>query len=600
MGSKEADRPGLVTVKDGRLLVTEPKGDGEWPVITPGKNVRVLVNGEPIEERYRLQPGDQVEIEPDSSPPGADVNINKSQDGLTATAQIVRKPGYRYKLTDVPPASFLVINAFQKEIIPPPELTVEHVKEALSRANVTFGIDEEAIARLVADPDCGRAVVARGVPPRPPVDGEIRYHVSEKRRKQFDPEAVRVDYFDLMEISWVQEGDLLAERVPPKEGAAGKDVSGRELKPRKPKDVRLVPGEGADFGTTQDQLVATRGGRPEVSGDGRISVVPVHLLHGDADASTGHIKFQANVIVDGNVNESIEIRAGGCVQVSGIVSYALIEADGDVTVKKNVISSRIQAGGQSALAARFVPALRLIMEDLQELVAAVEQLKTELASRLPAVGVRSDGQLVKHLLEMKMKRLPGRVEELAAQLKSERTAIDMLAPEAVETVEEARRMLTGRGPLDITQLEELRGLIASMAQLLERLESVADMRANAVLLNAQNSRVRASGHIVITGKACYNSELVAGEGIVGKRAICRGGVLMVNEGSILFRELGGPTGAPTSVCIAHTGQITAGLAHPGVTLEIAGQRASIDEPIRGLKAFIKGGVLEVAGHGQVS
>ena len=72
--------------------------------------------------------------------------------------------------------------------------------------------------------------------------------------------------------------------------------------------------------------------------DGKtIKVVPTFLVPQNADASTGHIRFSGDVVVNGDVLDSIEVLSGGLVEISGLVSHAKVMGQKGAIVRKSVI-----------------------------------------------------------------------------------------------------------------------------------------------------------------------------------------------------------------------------------------------------------------------
>jgi len=63
-GHEQEENPmpkdGRISVQDGKVTVIPPEAGGRWPVIKPGSNVIVKVNGEVIKEKHTLADGEQV------------------------------------------------------------------------------------------------------------------------------------------------------------------------------------------------------------------------------------------------------------------------------------------------------------------------------------------------------------------------------------------------------------------------------------------------------------------------------------------------------------------------------------------------------------
>jgi uncharacterized protein (DUF342 family) len=126
----------------------------------------------------------------------------------------------------------------------------EKVFELLKEKGVVYGVDEELIKKIdYAKP--GRYLIAKGTPPKEPVDARIIYHFMNKRREEKErfQEAAKVDYREMKMIDavFVEEGELLAEKIPAVEGEPGMNVCGEQVPARVPKDLPLKAGKNASF-----------------------------------------------------------------------------------------------------------------------------------------------------------------------------------------------------------------------------------------------------------------------------------------------------------------------------------------------------------------
>ena len=87
---------------------------------------------------------------------------------------------------------------------------------------------------------------------------------------------------------------------------------------------------------------ALNDGKIEVK-DGKIDIQNVHEIIGDVDAITGKIEFFGDVIINGNVDGGVTIRAGRNIEIHGTTGGASLFAGGDV-----LLSRGIQGGGKIA------------------------------------------------------------------------------------------------------------------------------------------------------------------------------------------------------------------------------------------------------------
>lgn len=584
-GQPPARRPTLLAVESGRLVVVAGDPGGECPVLEPGAHVSVWVNGALVSRPRRIEPGDEVVVEPEVREPQTRVLVRVSEDGMQAWARVERQPGARYALEDAPPGLRLRVEARLAEELPAPPATPADLQAALEQARVRYGLNAEALRRLLEAQGAEPVLVAEGTPARPAEDGRIELLFGEREHATVDPRAERVDLFERGAITWVQPGQVLAVCHPGRAGEPGTNVFGEPVPVEAPKVVTLKAGKGVQISEDGRQALATQAGRPVASG-AMVSVVPVYEVAGDAGVRTGHIRFSGDVHVRGDVLDNVQVVAGGEVRVGGLVSHARIQAAGNVMVGRTIVGSQVEAGGQAALLQEVLPVLAALGAQLNQLAVAVGQLRQEL-EQLQAGGGRgalpalTDGEVVKRLLERRFWEIP----KLAGRLSRLGDRLQVLTAAGSRTAHRAARLLVGAGPLHIRGQHELQELLAELQDLERELSGFEVREANVVAYGILNSRVEASGRIVLHGSGAFNSTLAAGRGLDARRGVVRGGEVTVTEGEVAVRELGGSSGVRTSVSVVRKGRIVATVVYPNVVISVGGQRHAFAEGARALRAY---------------
>lgn len=569
---------GRIAIQDGKLIVTPPEAGGRWPVIKPGSNVILKVNGQELKDKHIISEDDVILALPADEEAICEVKITVSSTRMQALASFHRQAGKRFQMRDIPESTFAYVTADLTEVVTPPEPTIEAVMEELAKTRVVFGIDQGAIQQLIQGAGTIPVVVAQGQPPTEPIDGMIHYLFTEIAEKDIDPEASRIDLYDRHTIPWVQPRDVLAEKTDPVPGIPGIDVHGNPIRPRNYRNPVLSVGEGVELLDEGRQAVATREGRPILDGK-TIKVVPTYLVPKDADASTGHIRFSGDVVVNGDVLDGVEVVSGGLVEVSGLVSHAIVMGQQGVIVRKGVVGGQIRAGGISAECKKILSITGVLVLRLEELLKALQQLQRD--PRMQQLNL-SDGQVVKQLLEGRFSEIPKRVVEL----EDSAVASPNLFQEFPQLPTALRSKLMGLGPTSIASRWELQTLISSLQDLALYLEAMQAADADIEVKSLQNAVLEASGKVVINGTGCYYSSITAGKGVKASRGLLRGGRVVANEGNVEFKELGGPGGVTTEVAIAGSGIIVAQTVYPNVTLSIHGESRVFRDVGRRVRAFI--------------
>lgn len=162
-----------------------------------------------------------------------------------------------------------------------------------------------------------------------------------------------VDMYDFGEIPIVEVGHILIRRIPPKLGQAGFNVLGEVVDAAKPKDFKLIAGDGAAISETDENvLIATRRGVPMREGNG-MRVEDAYCVQ-NVDLKTGNIDFDGSVVVRGSVNDGMSVKATGKVIVQDFVESAKIESGGDVIVGKGVLGRQAKKGEQLTYTAEII------------------------------------------------------------------------------------------------------------------------------------------------------------------------------------------------------------------------------------------------------
>lgn len=271
------------------------------------------------------------------------------------------------------------------------------ILDLIRSSGITHGVDFDAI-RSAADsgPGPAKVVVARGTPPRRGRPAGILYDfpTTDFARGPLDPHDVGVTR-SLHTIPLVVPGQTLARKKEATPGIPGTDVFGRPVPPRPGRDVPLLASRNCRVVDGGTRIEATASGSPRLVAGGRITVVPVLPIPHNAGSATGDIVFDGIVMIEGNVEENVQIRAGVDIVVKGEIRGGRLRALGSVIVK-NGIRHHAEVNACGRIVARFAEhsSLRsgsdiVIARDL--LFCEVEsQGEVKVGGRLIGGKVRSD------------------------------------------------------------------------------------------------------------------------------------------------------------------------------------------------------------------
>ncbi len=226
----------------------------------------------------------------------------------------------------------------------PPEEGQTYVKRDLERYleqnGVIKGYHSSNLSAMIKKKVYEREIlVARGAEIKPGTDGWFEYLFSPEEHcgpKVNDDGSV--DYSSMSALQNVHKGDKVAVYHYAVQGENGYTVTGGEMKASPVRDLPPMRGKGI---TRENGIYyAQSDGKIEVK-DGKIDIQNVHEIMGDVDAIIGKIEFFGDIIINGNVEGGIVIRAGRNIEIHGTTGAATLFAGGDV-----MLSRGIQGGGK--------------------------------------------------------------------------------------------------------------------------------------------------------------------------------------------------------------------------------------------------------------
>lgn len=251
------------------------------------------------------------------------------------------------------PGSYLTIDEDEMAAwlyLAPPEkgkiYTKQDLLDYLSKKGVTDGLHQSNLSAMIKKRVYDREIlVAQGRPVQEGADGYFEYLFTPE---EYGVPKVRadgsVDYTNINALQNVHEGDKIAIYHQAIQGVNGITVLGRELKAQLYRD--LPPMRGKGIRRENEVYYAQSDGKIEVK-DGKIDIQDVHEISGDVDAIIGKVEFFGDVIIYGNVEEGVVIRAGRNIEIHGTTSLANLYAGGDI-----ILSRGIQGGNKSKISAR--------------------------------------------------------------------------------------------------------------------------------------------------------------------------------------------------------------------------------------------------------
>ncbi|MFC5702107.1 DUF342 domain-containing protein [Cohnella faecalis] len=231
-------------------------------------------------------------------------------------------------------------------------ITVRELETYLASQGVKHGLQSETLSLVCQKPQdfyFNQTVIAVGTPPVNGVDGFIRglFEVKEQGRKPVEREDGSIDFKEVTQLANVKSGQLIAERLPPQPGQAGKAVTGEEIAAKDGKEANFKVGKNVVVNPEKTAMYAAIDGLVTKTDKEKLNVFPVYEVNGDVDYNIGNIDFVGTVVVRGNILTGFRVRASGDIRVTGGIEGAEVESDGSIEIAGGIIGSNkgfIKAG----------------------------------------------------------------------------------------------------------------------------------------------------------------------------------------------------------------------------------------------------------------
>lgn len=589
MPGEEGDVNGIAWVKDGRIGVRDPKPGGKPAYISPHKDVEMFVSGRRISTEEPLSSSSNVEVRLPSQEPFVNYHVEIVKGGLEAQARLEIHEGFRTHLVDKPPTNRLELETRTEpiKIAPDPERLMEAIREA----GVEFGIDREAVESCRERSNRYPFVVARGKPPVPGKDGEIRFLVPLERIVDLPADVLQIDFRDVAKFPDVKQGQAIAIKTHPVPGSPGKAVNGSAIPPSSPKDPKFRAGKGVEFQERDGSTVAVAAvsGFPVFAEDsGTVSVDPVFTHRGDVDMASGNIRTSGSVCVLGQVTEGMRVESEGNQEISGAVTEAVVRAGGSVRISGNVFKSTVIAGKDTTWVRKMDDLLRSV-EDRAEAILSLEDMYREALERkeagTPELG---DDAVLDELAQIE--RFRNLALAVSALLKEN---LSEFPGDIAAQVKETREMLSSAGADIFERAHGISRLLADARAFID--SELLSGKSDVVLPYAQSSTIEASRDVTITGQGAFYCTILAGRAVKtsGSPGLLRSGEVRARE-LIQVNAAGGQGAAPTVLAVGIDGKILVNTVYPNTVLTVGPQSYRTEETLKSVKASLVEGRLVVA------
>ncbi|TDO78289.1 hypothetical protein DFR79_13031 [Halanaerobium saccharolyticum] len=519
------NKDGIVYLEDGKLTIINPEGLGRYPRIIAGENVEIYIAGEKESKEVVVSQDaeDLIEFKIKKVKKSKNLTTEISEDKLKAYLIIEITPEQRLELKDTEAANQIKVETESKEKIFP-KVNKDEIIELLNLHNISHGIKHDYLNQFLAQEGnlSGRHLIAEGRKAEKGKNAEIIKSEEYKKREE--------NLFNV--IDSIDKGEMICYKQKAVEGKAGINVFSERIPPPPVKDLKLSAGKNVQLTKAGLKAVALAGGQPKLLR--RSSTVEVHIykqyiIKGDVDKYTGHIKYDGDLLVKGDVKDYFNVDVGNDLKVQGNIANAEVKTRGNLYVNNNIIASELFIGNY--LDREIVTALNKIIGSLENLKKAVEEILGEANKRKMDLNNFRTGRVLRLLIENKFPVL----KKLILNVNDKINNSDQLKKYFKEITPYFNNMANIERITDERILYKFKDNLEEFIELNLDHNGVLNIYAGYI----QNSEINIGGSVIINRLGCYNSTIRAKKSIIvkSKSGFLKGGSYQAEE--IIFAQEAG-------------------------------------------------------------
>lgn len=519
------NKDGIVYLKNGKLNIEDPEGLGRYPRITAEKDVEILIAGH--KEGKELVVSEDmknlIEFKLKSKEKKKELNLEISNDKLKAYLKINIVPEQKLKLKDTEPDNHIIIEteSIEKKY---PKLTKKEIIDLLNYHNINYGIKHSYINELLEQKENlnGKHLIAEGKAAKAGQDAEVI-----KTEIKRDEEELLFNPIDSIE-----KGEVICYKKEAVPGKAGVNVFSERVSAPAVKDIELKAGKNVQIVESGLKAIALVGGQPKIirrSTSAEVHINKQYVIKGDVNKYTGHIKYDGDLLVKGNVQDYFKIDVGNDIKVNGNIANAEVKNNGNLYVKNNIIASKLYIGNY--LEQKIINKLKKIIKYLADLKKAVEEILGEAGKRQLDVSNFKTGKVIRLLVENKFKNLQILIQKTYKELEENEKLKDIFK----EVIGYFNNMANLERITNENILYEFKDKLEHFLEI--QLDNTDALQIYAGYI--QNSEIKIGGTVIINKLGFYNSTIKAKGSIIAKSksGFFRGGDYQAEE--IIFAQKAG-------------------------------------------------------------
>ncbi|NOX32432.1 MAG: DUF342 domain-containing protein [Deltaproteobacteria bacterium] len=310
------------------------------------KRVRKEIKKTPDKKINKHGPDDiktSAETLENKLPENSDKDLeNSREDAETLLEPEIITGGIKLEISkDLMAAFFSKTKNFDKNI------TVTQIKEALYEKGIVLGIAEDKMIEGFINSSGFKTKsfrIAKGILPIQGKDAKVEFFFNTDYLKAGGlTNDGAIDFKERGKIPHVEEGTVLAEKIPMVVARRGHNIFGDEIETIPGNDVVLKIGKGAKLSEDGYKVLADVKGFPKYALSGHIFVHQEYITQGDVDYETGHINYDGNVNIKGRIKSGFKVKGNDIEAIE--LDGGIVTADGNVKIAGGINEGKIYARG---------------------------------------------------------------------------------------------------------------------------------------------------------------------------------------------------------------------------------------------------------------
>ncbi|GAA0115829.1 FapA family protein [Clostridium senegalense] len=566
---------GVIKVENNKVFVLNPE-EGKLPArILPSPDVEIKIDNKVIIEPVEVFQENVVEFTiKNQEKPKRHLNIEISEDKIEAKVTIREEKCNLYKIKDSQISPILRPTIEVIGELTAPRYTESELTMELNKLGIIYGLDDDAIKYCCENDIIENISIAMGKEPIKPIDDEIKaYFNVMDEKKLVEDDNGRVDFKSIGEVETVKSGDLIGELQIGENGKIGFNVYGQVIKPPKRKVKTIKSGKGVNV--VGNRAYATISGKPYLRSN-TFSVEEVFNVDGDVDISKGNIRFIGDVIVHGNVKDDMKVESGNSIIIRGNVLRGELNAEGDIEVKGNIISSNILGGNIGADYSKYIEQVEKIHEKIFNLCENLYKINSSnnLANQI------KEKDLINAIIDARFKNFNMDIYNLINSMKSQKDIqcdlYKFISVKMCNCYFDNFKTIN-----EVTYMEKL------LKAKIEELNSKIYKRCDMYITYAQDCNIDVTGNIYIDGKGIYKSNVSSLDSIyfINDKSTIRGGVISA-ENEIKAKIVGTPNGVMNVLKVKDKGHIYVAMAYYNTKFIIGNKKYVLEEPSKDIHVYL--------------